>query len=291
LNAPPGTKWDYSNLGYFILAEIVHRASGKSWPDFLQERLFKPLGMTTTRTTDLTALVSQRANGYIYRDNQLTNAPPIIALRPSGALLSSLNDLIKWDAALSDGAVPARPLVQQMWTPVRFLDGSLAGAKPASYGYGWVIDEYGGHRRIRHGGSLPGFRAEYVRFVDERLDIIVLTNGDGARPDLMAVEVASHFIPGLLPKRKLAKLSAATLASYAGRYERAPDNVLAIGVDGSGLSIQGERGGPQMRLTPESDGVFYISRDETYEFVHENGAVVRLDIRSPDRSFTAKRLP
>lgn len=100
LEFPTGSKYQYCNVCYFTLADVIARVSGKPWDVFLAERAFRPTGMTATRTTTTTDLVAHRARGYTWRDSGYVNAPEFRALRPSGAFLSTVLDLAKWDAAL-----------------------------------------------------------------------------------------------------------------------------------------------------------------------------------------------
>ena len=189
LEFPTGSKWQYCNVCYFTLAEIIARVSGKPWDAFLDERVFKATGMTATRTTTTSALVPRRARGYAWgRDSSYVNAPEYIALRPSGAFLSTALDLALWDAALYRDLPLTRASREAMWTPVRLTSG-----EPYGYGFGWAVDSVDGHRQVGHGGSLPGFRAAMARFPDDSLTVIVLTNGDAARPDQMAESVAKIY--------------------------------------------------------------------------------------------------
>ena len=108
------------------------------------------------------------------------------------------------------------------------------------------------------------------------------------------MEVAGHYIPGLSIERKTVKLGSSVLAAYAGRYELSPADVLKIGVDGPGLSIESTnplQGSGEWRLLPVSSDTFFISPDESYVFVRENGHLVRLEIRYGKTVVTAKRLP
>jgi CubicO group peptidase (beta-lactamase class C family) len=186
---PTGSKYQYCNVCYFALAEIITRASGKPWDAFLTERVFRPVGMTATRTTTTTALVPRRARGYVWRNSVYENADELIALRPSGAFLSTVSDLARWDAALYDDRVLTQSSRNQMWTPMRLNDGN-----PTQYGFGWQLDALDGHRGIHHGGSLPGFRAQMSRFPDDDLTVIVLTNGDSAQPATIASGVARQYL-------------------------------------------------------------------------------------------------
>jgi CubicO group peptidase (beta-lactamase class C family) len=275
LQSAPGQKWSYCNLGYFILAEVIHKASGRPWPEFMTERVFKPLGMTATRATDTLDIVPNRANGYLFRDNVQHNVGPLLALRPSGAFLSTITDLMKHEAALHDGTLLSKDEQAQMLTPMLLADGSNT-----QYGFGWIVNDLKGHRRVRHGGSLPGFRAEYSRYDDDSLAVIVLVNADSIRTDAIALEVANHYIHGLSDERSVVKLPAATLAEYVGRYQLEGDRFLTIGVDGPGLSLQFSEGGPQSRVLPENPTTFFGAKDESYVFSRDGGKVTQLTIRA-----------
>lgn len=186
---PTGTKWQYCNVGYFALADIIRKVSGQPWAEFINQRVFQPAGMTTTRTTSLNAIIPNRVDGYVWRKDHIQRALAYRALRPSGAFVSTVLDLAKWDAVLNTDQILTAASRQQMWTPIVLKDG-----KSHPYGMGWEIDTWQGAKRVRHGGSLPGFRAEYARFPQTGLSIIVLTNGDDARPGSIAQEIAALYL-------------------------------------------------------------------------------------------------
>ena len=186
---PTGSKYQYCNVCYFALADIIARTSGKSWGQFLDERVFHPLGMPATRTTTTTELVPHRAHGYAWRDSGYVNAVEFFALRPSGAFLSTVMDLAKWDAALYGDRLLSKATRDAMWSPMRLTTGEVS-----RYGFGWVLDSLDGHWRVSHDGSLPGFRAGIARFPNDSLTVIVLTNGDAARPSTMATEIARVYL-------------------------------------------------------------------------------------------------
>lgn len=189
LRFPTGDKWEYCNVGYFTLAEIIHKVSGQPWEAFLNDRVFKPLAMNATRTTTTTAIVANRADGYDWNNNQMENATNYLALRPSGAFISTVLDLAKWDAALYGDQILKKSSREAMWSPVKLNSGTTH-----PYGFGWELGKVGERRIVRHGGSLPGFRADYTRFLDDQLSIIVLTNGDDAMPAMLSVEIAKFYL-------------------------------------------------------------------------------------------------
>src|SRR5215510_3211535 len=188
----PGEKYEYCNVGYFSLAEIISRVSGKPWGDFMNERVFSPLGMTATRPTSFSAIVPNRASGYEWRNDKMQNAGEYVAVRPSGAFLSTVLDLAKWDAALYTDAVLKQSSREQMWTPVKLNSGATH-----PYGFEWSLEPMGKRRQVSHGGSLPGFRSHFSRLVDDKLSIIVLTNSGDANPGSIVRGVATIYLPDL----------------------------------------------------------------------------------------------
>ncbi len=192
LKVEPGEKYEYCNVGYFSLAEIIRRVTGKPWPEFLSERIFSPLGMNATRTVVFDEIVPNRANAYSFQGGKLRNAEVYLALRPSGAFLSTILDLAKLEAALDAPGFLKPESRALMWTPFQLNDGTSS-----VYGLGWALDEVQGHKRIRHGGSLNGFKSEYARFANDRVTVIVLTNLNEAAPNEIAAGVAAIYIPAL----------------------------------------------------------------------------------------------
>lgn len=196
----PGEKAAYSNLGYFILGEIISKASGKPWSEYLTERIFKPLQMNATRTTSMADVVPNRASGYVVKGDKLQNVQIPLALRPSGAFLSNVLDLAKFDAALYTERILKKSSLEQMWQPVKQTDTGEGVVKGTSFGFGWVIARVNGHRVALKSGSNTGFRAAFVRFVDDNLTVVILANGERVRATSLAYEVASFYIRDLAYK-------------------------------------------------------------------------------------------
>ena len=190
LRFAPGQKWEYSNTGYYALAEIIRKISGQSWGEFVAARIFQPLGMQSTRTTptSTTEKIARYAQGYVDNDT-LREAPQWVALRPSGAFLSTVRDLAKWDAALRTESILTEPTRRQMWTPVTLNDGATY-----PYGFGWMMATVKGHRLIHHPGGMPGFRSDIARFVDDGLTIIVLMNLDDVDIDAIVGGLAAVYL-------------------------------------------------------------------------------------------------
>lgn len=196
LKFQPGEKWEYSNTGYYLLGLIVEKASGKPYATFLQERIFGPLGMNRTRLNDLKAVIPDRSSGYSWRGSGYRNATAISMTWPyaAGALLSTVEDLAKWDAALYTEKLVKQTSLDQMWTPATLKDG-----KSTEYGFGWFIGKMNEHRLIGHSGGIPGFSTDIARYVDDRLTVIALLNQERGDGSVITRGVAGLTLPALVP--------------------------------------------------------------------------------------------
>jgi CubicO group peptidase (beta-lactamase class C family) len=191
---PPGTKWDYSNLGYLTLGILIHRVTGEFYGDFLQQRIFQPLGMETTRIISETDIVPNRAAGYRLVKGELKNqewVAPAINTTADGSLYFSVLDLSRWDAALYGDKLLKRSSLEQMWTPAKLKNGQ---PNKDGYGFGWFIDQRHGHRVIGHDGAWQGFKSAIDRYVDDQLTVVVLANLEQAEPGEIAEKVAEMYL-------------------------------------------------------------------------------------------------
>ncbi|HEU4597233.1 MAG TPA: serine hydrolase domain-containing protein [Pyrinomonadaceae bacterium] len=193
----PGTSWDYSNTNFNLLGHLVERVSGQPFWQFLEERIFRPLGMSATRYNDHRKIVPLRADGYFFREGGWTKRdPPLWDVGAAGALLSTAHDLAKWAAALEAGKVLKPSSLEQMWTPVR-----VSGGASYPYGFGWSVETFRGHRLLSHGGLMAGFSAYVARYPEERLTVVVLCNLANLREfppaGRIGIAVASAFLPSL----------------------------------------------------------------------------------------------
>ena len=184
-----GEKYQYCNVGYFSLAEIITRVSGKPWPEYLNELIFKPLNMPATRTTSDSEIIPNRAGAYSILGNKMSNAESYRALRPSGAFYSNLKDMIRFGIALESGGPLKKETLSSMMTAVKLNDG-----KDAPYGLGFQVATFRGKKRTGHGGSLSGFRSDLSIFPEDKLTVIVLANLDSAFPAIISNLVADVYI-------------------------------------------------------------------------------------------------
>lgn len=204
----PGSKWEYSNSGYAVLAMIVEKVSGQSFGQFLHQRIFLPLGMKNTLAYEKGKNeVPHRAYGHTklgQSDKDAwheTDQSPTSAVLGDGGIYSSIDDLAKWDRALRDHALlteaemlPALTAVQPTGGPAKSEDGTAI-----SYGFGWFLDPYHGHqnqahKRMSHDGETIGFRTTIQRFPDDNLTVIVLDNRADINPEELALKVADLYL-------------------------------------------------------------------------------------------------
>lgn len=187
-----GEKYQYCNLAYFMLAEIIKQVSGMPWQDYIQSALFIPAGMHNSYLTDFYSIIPNRADGYMHMHDTLVNATSMFGIRPSGGFLSTSSDMIKWEKVIREKKmILTKDHWEQLWQP--FIKTSDKTESKEYYGFGWAIDEYKGHQLIVHGGSNIGFRSVFARFVKEGLSIIILTNTDEANPRAIANALADYY--------------------------------------------------------------------------------------------------
>jgi CubicO group peptidase (beta-lactamase class C family) len=195
LNFPVGSKFEYSNFGYFVLADIIRIVSGHSFADYMQKNVFEAYGMQHTRTTSADAIIKNRAGGYIKNSkDSIRNAPNWVAVRPSGAFLSTIDDMLKWELVMQNNKLLAKEDWPRLWTDTVKTPMTMDN-EVVFYGYGWMTNKVSGKPFVHHAGSLPGFRSVYCRYLEDKTAIIVLTNVDYADTYGIAFGIAD-----LLPK-------------------------------------------------------------------------------------------
>lgn len=290
LKFKPGEKWNYSNLAYLTLGVIIHKATGKFYGDFLQERVFQPLGMTSTRIINEADIIPNRAAGYEWVNDKHKNqdwVSPTVNTTADGSMYFTIVDLAKWDEALYSEKLLKASSLKEMWTPVKLNDGSTY-----DYGFGWGIDKVGTHRLIEHGGAWQGFTTQISRYVDDKLTIVVLTNLAGGGPSYIAHAVAGLYEPEVAPPKHTAvELNPDVLRSYTGEYKM-EDSGTIIRVATSGNKLMAELPGQKLDLIPESETSFFIEYSETtFKFEkNSHGQVSKMLLNSGDEDRPAKKV-
>ena len=196
----PGDRWEYSNSGYAVLAMIVERVCGKSFSDFVRQRIFEPLGMKhTVAYVNGKNEVPNRAFGYrkssddkawVFSDQSATSA-----VLGDGGIYSSIEDLAKWDEALSQHKLLSEEEMRLARIPVHVNGGvKLDDGTRSEYGFGWFLDPYKGHRRMWHYGDTSGFHTSIERLTDDKLTVVVLANRTDVSPGELALRVVDLYL-------------------------------------------------------------------------------------------------
>jgi CubicO group peptidase (beta-lactamase class C family) len=189
---PAGSQYRYSNSGYVLLGLIVARVSGMSFPEFLRARIFLPLGMSASVAhVEGSDTVPRRAYGYSPRGGTFVQTDQSVtsATLGDGGIYTNVDDMVRWDQALSGTKLITAPTLELATTPPQ-----LPAAAGTQYGFGWFVDTYRGEKRWRHTGETSGFRNAIQRFPRRGLTVIVLTNRSSGEPGAIAERIADRLL-------------------------------------------------------------------------------------------------
>ncbi|MFM2303413.1 MAG: hypothetical protein RLZZ135_822 [Cyanobacteriota bacterium] len=193
LNFQPGKEWRYSNSGYFLLAQIVKRVSGKSLRIFAEDNIFAPLGMKSTHFhDDFREIVKNRASGYLPKEGGgFQNEMSLQNVVGAGGLLTTVEDLSLWERNFYCNQLGGygQDLIEQITTP-----GKLNNGEAIEYAFGIVIRQYRGLKMFTHSGWWQGYRSAMVRFLDLRFSVICLTNLGTVIPYWLAIQTADLYL-------------------------------------------------------------------------------------------------
>ena len=282
----PGEKYLYNNSAYFLLGAIIEKASGTPYSEFLERHICQPLGMTRTRYGDTGPIVKGRAQGYQLAAGAIVNAPYLSMTQPgaAGALVSTVDDLARWDAAVSAGKLLTPASWQQIFTPYRLKSGRSTG-----YGFGWQVGSFEGRPVQEHGGGIHGFSAYVVRLPEDHVYVAVLANSTTTNAGALARKLAALAAGRPLVDPKPIALAQDKLAEYAGIYQFDDLKVTVTATDA--LSVQAGAAGPT-KLVPMAPDRFFVPDSFTrYAFERDEAgkvvAVTRATFNSIEKGHLA----
>jgi CubicO group peptidase (beta-lactamase class C family) len=279
LDFQPGEKWDYKNTNYLVLGYLLERVSGQSYADFLQENIFKPLGMNDSGLDSNVAIVPHRASGYLIGADGIENAERtnISGALSAGGLYSTTEDLLRWEEGLFGGKVLKPSSLRKMTTPLKHT------TLNNEYACGLYINHVNGRLLIDYDGNNIGFTSEMAYYPEEALAVIVLTNLNSyttARINTALGAVVHRESVAFTPPPKEIALPREVLARYVGNYEFS-DGHVAFTLEGSYLIAHF---GATFPLFAESETKFFskgwdlqfeFSKNDKGEFAfvreHSNG--------------------
>jgi CubicO group peptidase (beta-lactamase class C family) len=238
LNFAPGTHWSYSNSGYNLGAILVSRASGMSFADFTKARIFVPLGMKDTSwRDDYTRIVKGRATAYSEQKGTFSISMPFENVHGNGGLLTTVGDLLKWNANFAKPVVGDAALLADLQR-----NAVLSGNRTHEYAMGLYVDTFRGVKEVDHSGGTAGYRAHLSRYPDQDVSIAVLCNAGSANPTNYAKAIAEMLLTGLrAPVEPAAThtLTDAEASRLVGLYRsQHPAGAWNVQYDKQGLNVQ-----------------------------------------------------
>lgn len=276
LNFSPGEDYLYSNTGYTLLAAIAERAAGKPLREFADENIFRPLGMKHTRfNDDHTSILKNRALGYSPRRGEGFSLNIVNNdLVGAGGLWTTVEDFLYWDQNFSSGRVGGHDLLALAETP-----GTLRGGEKLTYAFGQSVGTHKGLKMIGHAGSFAGYRADYIRFPEQQLSVVVLCNLSTANPSTRAREVADILLADQI--RQAAEGSGTNAAEPAGILLTEPELRSKAGIyldraSGDFLRLELREGrlvlglGQPAPLVPLEKNRFRAARGTAFELIFES---------------------
>jgi len=260
LNFQPGEEYLYSNSGFFLLSVIVKRASGQSLRDFAQNRIFGPLGMRHTQYNDRhTRIIANRATGYVPESGGFGISMSDWEQTGDGAVLTSVEDLLLWDRNFYDPQVGGADVIAQMLNPGKFNDGRIQ-----DYAAGLLFGEHRGLKTVSHGGAWAGYRAELLRFPEQKFSIVCLCNLGSMNPNVLAMKVAEIYLGDRMKpeipaqaagSKPVIRVTAAELAKRSGAFRNQKTGTIwQLAVEDGKLVA--DAGGRKLQLVPTAANTF-----------------------------------
>jgi D-alanyl-D-alanine carboxypeptidase len=250
----PGEKWAYNNSAYVLLGAVIEKASGQSYPDFIEKNIFAPLGMKHSFYDDTARIIPRRAAGYSKGKDGFVNAAYLSMSQPhaAGSLVSTVDDLAIWDASLYTERLVKQESLKRAWSTSKLNNG-----KATNYGFGWSVNSYEGHPVIEHSGGINGFASYALRMPNDRVYVAALTNKDFESPGRTVLKIAALAIGKPYREPVAIKLAASVLDGYVGVYQLGEKDEAVIRRDGDNL-VMTSQGGRKTVISPMSETQFFV---------------------------------
>ncbi|KOY53102.1 serine hydrolase [Polaribacter dokdonensis] len=299
LEFKPGERFKYSNAGYILLGRIIEIVSGQPYSDFIEQNIFDKIGMKNSSCGDMKQVIPNLTKGYIIEQNDFVKSDYInLSLAYSaGAILSTTEDLLKWQNALLSNTLLKASSIKQAMTPTLLNSG-----KRVLYGYGFRFSKLGNSPVIAHTGSTKGFTSIALFLPKEKLYITALTNCNCKNVNNVAKQVAELFVnlpdnkitevENNQPERKSIDVPSEILSDYTGTYEVKPNVNLTIGLDNTNqLYLLAPGQTKKVELFAETQNHFFVKIvDAEITFnTNEKGKVISLTMNQSGRKITAKK--
>ena len=257
----PGDKWAYNNSGYVLVGSVIEKVTGRPWHEVVNERIATPLGLTTIRYGVFESDTPNMASGYTDRDGQIAPARKIHMSIPhaAGALIGSVEDLAKWNAALHSGKIVPPAYYKKMIAPTALPDGEIN-----SYGFGIRNGDVRGRATLGHGGGIFGFSTDSIYIPKDDIFVAVFTNSDEPRtnPGMVMLKLAALAVGDPFPTFQKASVDTRTLEPWFGVYSVEDGERRFFARDGK-LYTQ-RSGGSELEVFAAGDNRFFYDNSLTW---------------------------
>lgn len=282
----PGTKWNYNNSGYFLLGYIIEKITGKTYQEYLDENIFKPLGMTQSLYGNDITIVKKRASGYGPGKDGVVNAEFLSMLLPyaAGSILSTVEDLFKWNQALHSYRLVKKETLDRAFSEYKLLNG-----KGTSYGYAWFLSGLQGSPTIEHGGGINGFLTNAIYIPKEDVFVALFSNSTAKAPDFTSQKMAALAIGKPLVINKIS-LTETEMDEFVGIYTDEDEKDVTVSRDGTDLFVLRSGGQSRKMIPMGKDKFIFEDSFATATFKRDaSGKIVSALYDERGKTFTIRR--
>lgn len=266
MNFAPGEAWSYTNSGYVMLGAIIEQISGQSYEEFIQTRIFTPLGMDNTYHGDFKRIIPNRVTGYAMGPEGYENSAYLSMTIPgaAGAIISNVDDLLTWNRALFGGEVVSQESLAEMTRPYILNNGESSG-----YGFGFDVNTLRGQAMISHTGGINGFITYAAYLPESDMYVAVLGNTGFQSRVYEGNTILALAIGEPYPEKEFQSVDPEVLNSYTGSYQTIRGIRVDVSVINEALNLS-INGGPAFEVLAVSDNVFYQANSFTHYTFVEN---------------------
>lgn len=287
LEFKPGTKFKYSNSGYFLLGYIIENVSGMSYPAYIKKNIIDRIGLANTFYDDMDKIITNRAKGYRNENNSFLNAEyqsPTIPYA-AGSLISNTSDLYQWTQALNKHLLLKKENLDKAFSPFKLADGTVT-----SYGFGWFLLDMAGSPSIQHGGNINGFKSNEIYFPKEDVFIAVLSNCECFPMEQVSEQIAWLSLGKVPPAKPAVEIPESVMNEYQGKYrfESDPKRAMIISREDERLyaSVPGEWKAQLVAISQTKFDIKDIRPTGTIDFIADaTGRVQKLVVTQSGKEY------
>jgi len=287
----PGENFLYNNSGYILLGAIIEKVSGSKYADFIKKRIFDKAGMVNSVYGEAALVIKNRAKGYSITENGAINSSYISMTLPyaAGSLLSTVDDLYKWNRTLNDGGLISKESLKKVYKRTKLNNG-----EEISYAFGFMNIDFKGYKEIHHGGGINGFITNKLYIPAGDIFVAILTNSTGKKT---SPQFVSQWIASLLLGKSYLEdagriLTEKELDEYVGVYEISKDDERSVIREGNKLFTQRSGSIKQEAFNRSSDKFFFKNSFTWFTFERDkrDGKVIAMTMHSLNGKDFAKKI-